>query len=194
MTKGPIELKIINNLNEGMNISSLKIINESFMHNVPKDAESHFKIVLVSNDFNNLSQIERHKLVYKHLDTIMGDIHALSIQPFNEDEFRKINVTCSLLWLLIWISALGIASLIVLSGIECLCCFSIFELGVPPMECDNFFRPLNISGKHFLEIIEKSQKMLFMNLFRRLSKMWQFFLFPPQAVNANLLPNEYMFN
>ena len=71
-----------------MNISSLKIINESFMHNAPEDAESHFKIVIVSNDFSNLSHMQRHKLVYKHLDNIMDDIHALSIQSFNEDEFK----------------------------------------------------------------------------------------------------------
>ena len=88
MNEGSIENKIINTLNECMNISSLKILKESFMHNVPEDAESHFKIVIVSNDFNNLSHIQRHKLVYKHLDTIMNDIHALSIQSFNEDEFK----------------------------------------------------------------------------------------------------------
>lgn len=88
MNKGPIENKIINTLNKCMNISSLKIVNESFMHNVPVDAESHFKIIIVSNDFNNLSHIQRHKLVYKHLDTIMDNIHALSIQSFNEDEFK----------------------------------------------------------------------------------------------------------
>ena len=88
MNEGSIENKIINTLNECMNISSLKILNESFMHNVPKDAESHFKIVIVSNDFNNLSHMQRHKLVYKHLDTIMNDIHALSIQSFNEEEFK----------------------------------------------------------------------------------------------------------
>jgi stress-induced morphogen len=88
MNEGSIENKIINTLNECMNISSLKILNESFMHNVPEDAESHFKIVIVSNDFNNLSYIQRHKLVYKHLDTIMNDIHALSIHSFNEDEFK----------------------------------------------------------------------------------------------------------
>ena len=88
MNKGPIENKIINTLNECMNISSLKILNESFMHSVPEDAESHFKIVVVSDDFNNLSNIQRHKLVYKHLGTIMNDIHALSIQAFNEDEFK----------------------------------------------------------------------------------------------------------
>ena len=88
MNKGSIENKIINTLNECMNISALKILNESFMHNVPEDAESHFKIVIVSNDFNDLSHIQRHKLVYKYLDTVMNDIHALSIQSFNEDEFK----------------------------------------------------------------------------------------------------------
>ena len=88
MNEGSIKNKIINTLNECMNISSLKILNESFLHNVPEDVESHFKIVIVSNDFNNLSHIQRHKLIYKHLDTIMNDIHALSIQSFNEDEFK----------------------------------------------------------------------------------------------------------
>ena len=88
MNEGSIENKIINTLNECMNISSLKILNESFLHNVPEDVESHFKIVIVSNDFNNLSHIQRHKLIYKHLETIMNDIHALSIQSFNEDEFK----------------------------------------------------------------------------------------------------------
>jgi BolA protein len=92
MNKGSIENKIINTLNDCMDIFSLKILNESFMHNVPEDAESHFKIVIVSNDFNNLSHIKRHKLVYKYLDTIMDDIHAISIQSFNEDEF-KLNPT-----------------------------------------------------------------------------------------------------
>jgi BolA protein len=87
MNRGPIENKIINSLINSMNVSSLKVLNESFMHNVPKDSESHFKIVIVSNDFKNLSLIQRHKLVYKSLDNIMNNIHALSIQSFSDDEF-----------------------------------------------------------------------------------------------------------
>ena len=87
MNRGPIENKIINSLINSMNVSSLKVLNESFMHNVPKDSESHFKIVIVSNDFKNLSLIQRHKLVYKSLDSIMNNIHALSIQSFSDDEF-----------------------------------------------------------------------------------------------------------
>ena len=89
MNRGPIENKIINSLINSMNVSSLKVLNESFMHNVPKDSESHFKIVIVSNDFKNLSLIQRHKLVYKSLDNIMNNIHALSIQSFSDDEFAR---------------------------------------------------------------------------------------------------------
>ena len=89
MSNGPIESQIINTLSSSMNLSSFKIINESFMHNVPKGSESHFKIVVVTNDFNNLSIIQRHKLIYKSLDRLMNKIHALSIHAFNEDEFKS---------------------------------------------------------------------------------------------------------
>jgi len=88
MSIGPIESQIVNTLSSFMNLVSLKIINESFMHNVPEGSESHFKIVLVTNDFNNLSIIERHKLIYKTLDNLMTKIHALSIHAFNEEEFK----------------------------------------------------------------------------------------------------------
>ena len=88
MSTGLIESQIINTLSSSMNLSSLKIINESFMHNVPAGSESHFKIVIVTNDFNNLSSIKRHKLIYKTLDHLMSKIHALSIHAFNEEEFK----------------------------------------------------------------------------------------------------------
>ena len=88
MSIGPIESQIVNTLSSFMNLASLKIINESFMHNVPKGSESHFKIVVVTNDFNNLSIIQRHKLIYKTLDSLMNEIHALSIHAFNEEEFK----------------------------------------------------------------------------------------------------------
>ena len=88
MSTGPIESQIINTLSTSMNLSSLKIINESFMHNVPAGSESHFKIVVVTDDFNNLSIIKRHQLIYKTLDNLMNKIHALSIHAFNEEEFK----------------------------------------------------------------------------------------------------------
>jgi stress-induced morphogen len=89
MSYDTIKSEIVNILNDAMDISSLKIINESHMHNVPKESETHFKAVIVSNDFNDLSILKRHKLVYKTLDSIMSKIHALSIHAFNEDEFKQ---------------------------------------------------------------------------------------------------------
>ena len=89
MSYDTIQSEIVNTLNDAMDISSLKIINESHMHNVPKESETHFKAVIVSNDFNDLTTLKRHKLVYKNLDSIMNKIHALSIHTFDEDEFKQ---------------------------------------------------------------------------------------------------------
>ena len=88
MTERLIEKKIINSLNENFKLTSLKIVNESFMHNVPEGSESHFKIVIVSDNFIKKSLIQRHKEIYKALGEIMNDIHALSIHAFDNMEFE----------------------------------------------------------------------------------------------------------
>ena len=88
MSNGLIESQIVNTLKTSMDLFSLKIINESFMHNVPEGSESHFKIVIVSEDFLNLTMIQRHKLVYKKLNNLMTKIHALSIHAFDKNEFK----------------------------------------------------------------------------------------------------------
>ena len=88
MTERLIEKKIINSLNENFKLASLKIVNESFMHNVPKGSESHFKIVIVSDNFIKKSLIQRHKEIYKALGEVMNDIHALSIHAFDNMEFE----------------------------------------------------------------------------------------------------------
>jgi len=88
MNERLIEKKIINSLNGNFKLASLKIVNESFMHNVPEDSESHFKIVIVSDTFTKKSLIQRHKEIYKALGEIMNDIHALSIHAFDNKEFE----------------------------------------------------------------------------------------------------------
>jgi BolA protein len=71
------------------NPSVLKIVNESYMHSVPKNAETHFKLVIVSNFFMNITQVKRHLIIYKSLEDIMKQIHALSIHSFDENEYSK---------------------------------------------------------------------------------------------------------
>ena len=86
---GKIENNIKNLLIDAFNPSVLSIDNESHLHNVPEDSESHFKIVLVSRNFTGLTEVNRHKSVYKVLGGIMNSIHAISIHSFDENEYKN---------------------------------------------------------------------------------------------------------
>nr|CAI5853181.1 unnamed protein product [Callosobruchus analis] len=48
----PVEQSIRRKLTEQLGVFHLEVINESFMHNVPKGAETHFKVVVVSDKFD----------------------------------------------------------------------------------------------------------------------------------------------
>ena len=58
---GKIKNTIKDLLNNEFNPETLIIENESFMHNVPENSESHFKIILASDCFKDLSNVKRHQ-------------------------------------------------------------------------------------------------------------------------------------
>ncbi|WP_159655160.1 BolA family protein [Vibrio atypicus] len=67
----------------------LKVINESYMHNVPPGSESHFKVIVVSSEFEGLRLIARHRLVNQALsDELANHIHALSIHTYTGEEWK----------------------------------------------------------------------------------------------------------
>ncbi|KAK7072147.1 BolA-like protein 1 [Halocaridina rubra] len=77
---GTVEAAIKSKIESSLNPSYLHIINESYMHNVPKGSETHFKVVVVSEAFNDLPLIKRHRLVNATLSEELGSgVHALSI-------------------------------------------------------------------------------------------------------------------
>tara|TARA_B100001059_G_C17739597_1_gene530872 strand:- start:747 stop:1055 length:309 start_codon:yes stop_codon:yes gene_type:complete len=84
-----IELKIIRVLKDYFNSSSLQLINESHKHNVPEGSESHFKLILVTDAFENLTLVKRHQEVYKALGEVMNEIHALSMHLYDLKEYEK---------------------------------------------------------------------------------------------------------
>ncbi len=66
----------------------LEVINESHMHNVPAGSESHFKVVIVSDEFIDKMLITRHRLVNAALkDELDGGIHALALHTMTHDEW-----------------------------------------------------------------------------------------------------------
>eukprot|EP00553_Chaetoceros_curvisetus_P001350 CAMPEP_0204625276 /NCGR_PEP_ID=MMETSP0717-20131115/11040_1 /ASSEMBLY_ACC=CAM_ASM_000666 /TAXON_ID=230516 /ORGANISM="Chaetoceros curvisetus" /LENGTH=129 /DNA_ID=CAMNT_0051640941 /DNA_START=82 /DNA_END=471 /DNA_ORIENTATION=- len=91
----PVETSIIKKLEEGLDPMVLKVINESHMHNVPKNSETHFKVVVVSEKFTEKelkSLIKRHRLVNSILkDEIAteGPVHALSIVAKTPEQWQK---------------------------------------------------------------------------------------------------------
>lgn len=55
---GPIQSAIQETLTENLQPVHLEVINESYMHNVPKGSETHFKVLVVSEKFENLPLIK----------------------------------------------------------------------------------------------------------------------------------------
>ncbi|MFT2112589.1 BolA/IbaG family iron-sulfur metabolism protein [Marinomonas sp. 2405UD68-3] len=61
--------------------------NESYKHNVPEGSESHFKLVLVSNDFEGKRLVQRHQAIYKSLVSVMPKFHALAMHLHTSKEW-----------------------------------------------------------------------------------------------------------
>ncbi|KAL1117928.1 hypothetical protein AAG570_004241 [Ranatra chinensis] len=85
----PVENAMREKLKASLNPSHLEIINESYMHNVPKGAETHFKVVVVSDQFDNKPLLQRHRLVNKILDhELKNGVHALSINAKTPSQWQ----------------------------------------------------------------------------------------------------------
>lgn len=68
----------------------LDLIDESYMHQVPNGAESHFKLTLVSSQFSGLSRLERQRLINAAmLPERQQGLHALSLALFTPEEWAK---------------------------------------------------------------------------------------------------------
>ncbi len=82
--------KIIGAVNNSFDVTKLILENESHMHG--GDAlESHFKMILITDDFVNLSKVKRHQAVYKVLKDIMPTFHALALHVFTNKEWQDFN-------------------------------------------------------------------------------------------------------
>lgn len=68
----------------------LHIDNESNRHQVPVGSESHFKVILVSKDFEHLTRLARHRLVNSSVtDEFKTGLHALTLSLHTPAEWRN---------------------------------------------------------------------------------------------------------
>ena len=68
----------------------VEVVDESHMHNVPKGAESHFNVFVVSDAFEGLRLVARHQTVYRALsDEMAGSVHALALKTMTPAEWKQ---------------------------------------------------------------------------------------------------------
>jgi BolA family transcriptional regulator, general stress-responsive regulator len=66
----------------------LELYDESHMHAVPPGAESHFRLLVVSEQFVGLSRVARHRRVNAlAAEELASGLHALSLQAFTPEEW-----------------------------------------------------------------------------------------------------------
>ncbi len=66
----------------------LDVLDESHMHS--RGLQTHFKAVLVSEQFAGLNSVKRHQKVYATLGDLMGQFHALALHTYTPEEWVKI--------------------------------------------------------------------------------------------------------
>ena len=70
----------------------LSVENESHLHSSDRGGESHFKVTIVSDKFNDVRRVARHQLVYQFLhDDLDAGIHALALHTFTLEEWHKLD-------------------------------------------------------------------------------------------------------
>ncbi|XP_011634697.1 bolA-like protein DDB_G0274169 isoform X1 [Pogonomyrmex barbatus] len=90
----PIESSIRKKLEAVLKPLHCDVINESYMHNVPKNSETHFKVVIVSEIFEQQPLIKRHRMINQLLQAeFEGGLHALSIVAKTPEQWKTSDKT-----------------------------------------------------------------------------------------------------
>jgi BolA protein len=75
-----VQQQIEAKLNGAMPVLHIEVVNESHMHSVPPNSETHFKVVLVSPEFAGKRPVARHQMIYRLLaDELAAGVHALAL-------------------------------------------------------------------------------------------------------------------
>jgi BolA protein len=82
--------RIESQLRAGLQAHTVEIIDDSHLHvghAGARDGRGHFRVRIVSADFEGLRAVQRHQLVYRSLGELMHtDIHALGISALTPAE------------------------------------------------------------------------------------------------------------
>ncbi len=92
MNSGPVEQHIREALNSKLQPSFVALENESHRHTSRGEAESHFKLIVVSQAFEGKGTLDRHRLV--NAAVMQGGqlpCHALTIKALTPEQFEALD-------------------------------------------------------------------------------------------------------
>jgi BolA protein len=82
-------------LRAALHTDEIELIDDSHLHAGlagARDGKGHFRLRIVSEDFQGMRTVQRHQLVYRSLGELMQtDIHALGISALTPAEARTTN-------------------------------------------------------------------------------------------------------
>lgn len=85
-----VENTIISKLSASLAPTLLQVVNESHMHSVPANSETHFKVTVVSEVFSGLRSVQRHQRIYGILaEELAGPVHALALHTYSPSEWAE---------------------------------------------------------------------------------------------------------
>lgn len=77
-------------IEQSFDVAHMQLENESHMHSVPENSETHFKLLLVTDDFQQQRKVARHQSVYKVLqEELAAGVHALALHLYTEQEWQE---------------------------------------------------------------------------------------------------------
>lgn len=86
----PVQDAITSKLSGGLELEHLEVVNESHMHSVPPNSETHFKVVAVSPAFDGKRPVARHQMIYGIVsDEMAGPVHALALHTYTPAEWQQ---------------------------------------------------------------------------------------------------------
>jgi len=84
-----VQQEIEKQLQNALQPAFLEIANESHMHSVPANSETHFRVVAVSDVFDGQRKVARHQRVYQLLEAqLAGPVHALALHLYTPLEWQ----------------------------------------------------------------------------------------------------------
>ena len=86
--------KITNILNENLDLYRCYVLDVSESHKghsgYVKGEETHFEILIISNDFENKNRLERHKMVNDFLkNEFLGSLHSITYKLMTVSESKN---------------------------------------------------------------------------------------------------------